>query len=475
MKKETTWAKVRKFLTDVHLWLGLGSGLIVFIVCLTGTIYVFNTEIREAATPELFKISKPGTATKTPEELIAIVEKSGKGKVVGMRIPADASRSWQFSVKKEEGKDEKKERGDKAERAVAAVSIADHKVPESKKEARIEKSNNRAEGKQSENGAKERKGGKAEKGGKPEKGGRGGRPTTYYVNPYTAEILGNSGSVKSSTVDFMGYMFSLHRWLLLDKIEEPIFESIENRKLGSYITGIATILFTVGVITGMAIWFPRKIRSWKEGLKIKWSANWKRKNHDLHNTLGFYSCIFLFLMGITGPIFSFEWYREGLRKALGTYQPADMPQAKPLVSDLTSISTEKLKVMQYSQAVTAVLGFPGDQQFSFPSDSAGTVSVTKYKKGFFAPAAGDKVVLDQYTGKVLELAKFSDLAFNERVSGSLKALHLGDVYGTFSKIIYFFACLIATSLPITGTMIWLNKMKKKKKKPSVKTALPSMA
>ena len=56
------------------------------------------------------------------------------------------------------------------------------------------------------------------------------------------------------------------------------------------------------------------------------------------------------------------------------------------------------------------------------------------------------------------------LSFNERVAGSIKAIHVGNVYGTFTKIIYFLACLIATSLPITGTMIWINKMKKSKKK-----------
>ena len=36
------------------------------------------------------------------------------------------------------------------------------------------------------------------------------------------------------------------------------------------------------------------------------------------------------------------------------------------------------------------------------------------------------------------------------------------MFNTFSKIIYFITCLIATSLPITGIFIWINKMKKKK-------------
>jgi len=66
------------------------------------------------------------------------------------------------------------------------------------------------------------------------------------------------------------------------------------------ITGTATIIFTLGCITGLIIWFPQKIRNWKQGLKIKWNAGWKRINHDLHNSLAIYALFFLLLMGLTG-------------------------------------------------------------------------------------------------------------------------------------------------------------------------------
>ena len=58
---------------------------------------------------------------------------------------------------------------------------------------------------------------------------------------------------------------------------------------------------------------------------------------------------------------------------------------------------------------------------------------------------------------------FRNKPFNERVAGSIKAIHVGNVYGTFTKILYFFACLIATSLPVTGTLIWVNKLKQRRK------------
>jgi len=78
--------------------------------------------------------------------------------------------------------------------------------------------------------------------------------------------------------------------------------------------------------------------------------------------------------------------------------------------------------------------------------------------------------MDQYSGKIVKTEIFKDKPFKERVAGSIKAIHVGNVYGTFTKIIYFLACLIATSLPVTGTMIWLNKMKKKGKQKNKNTS-----
>ena len=52
---KTRWQKLRKLINDIHLWLGLGSGLIVIAVCFSGTVYVFNTELTEKAAPHLYK------------------------------------------------------------------------------------------------------------------------------------------------------------------------------------------------------------------------------------------------------------------------------------------------------------------------------------------------------------------------------------------------------------------------------------
>ena len=54
---------MRKFFAKVHLWLSIPFGIIIAIVCLTGAILVFETEILELGYPSRFcKGSKRGTS-----------------------------------------------------------------------------------------------------------------------------------------------------------------------------------------------------------------------------------------------------------------------------------------------------------------------------------------------------------------------------------------------------------------------------
>ncbi len=407
--QRTRWQRIRKLVNDIHLWLGLTSGLIVIAICFSGTVYVFNTELTESAAPHLYKVNPiPGKERIPVDSLLPKLKEVAGGTVTAITIPSDLKRTYQFTIKKK---------------------------------------------------------------------GEEGRGTTYMVNPYTGDVVCNSKET-NGTKEFMSTMFSLHRWLLLDKVETPIIKGIPNKELGSMITGWATIIFTLGCITGLIIWFPQKLRNWKQGLRIKWGAGWKRVNHDLHNSLAFYALFFLLLMGLTGPQWSFEWYRNGLQKTLGTYKPKEAPGKEKKSKSILPEKGEAIAALSITDCIKEadkVLSYNGNYMVTLPADSTSPIVFSKTKLGFFAPAAGDKLTLNPYTGKVIRTEIFADKPFNERIAGSIKAIHVGNVYGTFTKIIYFLACLIATSLPITGTMIWLNKLKKKRKRKNtapVKVEIP---
>lgn len=98
------------------------------------------------------------------------------------------------------------------------------------------------------------------------------RGTLYFVDPYTGQLLVTAAG---PAFEFFMTMFRLHRWLLLDS------------ETGRPIVGVATLIFVLLLMSGLVLWFPKKLKSWKQGLRIKAGAKWKRVNNDLHNTLGF--------------------------------------------------------------------------------------------------------------------------------------------------------------------------------------------
>ena len=373
MKKKKAYT-FRKFMTDVHLWLGLASGIILFLVCFSGTMLVFEKEIESIFAKELHVT--PSSEKLSIDELTSKI--SEKGTVSSVTIPTDASEAYEFRVK---------------------------------------------------TSPKERRG------------------TTFMMDPYSAEIL----KPEPSPLDeFFSIMFRMHRWLLLDT------------SIGRPIVGVATIIFLFLSISGIIIWFPKKWKwkAFKPGFKIKWSANWKRINHDLHNTLGFYSCIFLVIMILTGLCWSFEWYREAGSQVLGTkiFGGRGGP----------GITSEEpgSEIISLSEAYTisnSELTYAGKTNISIPQEDTNVFEIRKYGDDNWSPSTSDLLVLDR-DGSVLKKELFDDKDLNVQVASLIKPLHTGEIFGTLSKIIYFLACLIATSLPVTGTIIWLNKMKRKKRK-----------
>ncbi len=376
--KKENW--FRKLMNDLHLWLGIASSLVLFVVCLTGTIYTFKTEIEEWIEPHKYEVEVLNSKL-TLGDLVEKVETATTGEVNRVSFTDESERAYEFNVRTEDG---------------------------------------------------------------------GRRGTNFMVNQYTGEVLGDKNGPAS---EFFMTVFKLHRWLLLDT------------SIGRPIVGISTLIFTFLCISGLILWLPKKIRGWKSfkpGFKIKWNANWKRLNHDLHNTLGFYSLFFLIIMALTGLTWSFEWYNNGLYKILtGKEREArgggrGNSGSKEVEIPIATISYEEALAVAQEK-----LPYQGKTVITKPKEKG--YEITKYNKKRFNVEANDKLIINAQTAKIEEVDLFDDYTLGEKISKQIKGLHLGTTYGMFSKIIYFITCLIATSLPITGIFIWINKMKKKKR------------
>ena len=93
---------LRRPFHEIHLWLGIVSGFILFVVCLSGTILVFQTECRRIAEPARYFVDvSAGEAALSVDELIAKVEtaKQEQGlKVTSITIPEQPNRTVSMSL-----------------------------------------------------------------------------------------------------------------------------------------------------------------------------------------------------------------------------------------------------------------------------------------------------------------------------------------------------------------------------------------
>jgi uncharacterized iron-regulated membrane protein len=97
-KKKPSFTK--KWSAKLHLWFGLSIGIIVFIVSLTGTMYVFKDEIQGALRKDAIYV-KAETITQKPLSIEALREKvaleiNEKYPISSVEIPLDKNKSYEF-------------------------------------------------------------------------------------------------------------------------------------------------------------------------------------------------------------------------------------------------------------------------------------------------------------------------------------------------------------------------------------------
>lgn len=406
---------MKVFFRNIHLYLSLAAGLVIISCCFTGSILVFEKELQEAFNHGRYFVKQEKKQLPLEHLINNIKQQYPTAEVASVRIYTDPKRSVEVGVSiPEKGKKDEGASKAKTEQSPGKENVA---IAASKPAA----------------GQKE----------KPATPAAGEVRQTYtaFVNPYTAQIL----DLYSYRETFFYTMFSLHRWLLGG-----------SDSIGKTITGISTFIFLFILITGIILWWPRNKAILKQRLKIKTNASWKRVTHDLHLVLGFYSAIFLLIFAFTALAWSFKWFNNGIYKVTNSsMKPVEPPRSTYHAGDQRITYDSAFVVIQ--RAATNVQYYT----LRVPNDSTGIFSATVLPKGVHESAA-DNYYIDQYSGQVIGALKFQEKNLGQRVRSTFKPVHIGSIFGLPSKIIAFLACIFGVTFPITGTIMWLNRLKKKK-------------
>jgi len=371
---------LKRLIATLHLWIGLGSGLVVFVVAITGAIWVFSEEITGFLRKEVTFI-EPSTENTIPLDQLwqqIQIDTATRDELWRINVLNAADRSWVFFGRKN------------SPEALTYLGMVDYYE-------------------------------------------------SFYVNPYSGELLGTYDEEH----DFFNVVKLLHYSLLL------------NFPYGKPIVGISTIIVVIMLISGLYLWWPRTATSRRRKFLFQWNAGtpWQRKNLDLHNILGFYISSLLLLVALTGLVFAFAWFRTLVYMAgAGTTVPQVQTRVESVLGD-SEVELPLDRALDHSRQL-----HPGAELFIFslPANSRGAVGVRVQQREGARFIAHD-LQFDQYSGKLLRKRNHADRNLGDKLIAVNYDLHVGSILGIPGKILALVASLLCASLPITGFMVWWGR------------------
>ncbi|MFD2245627.1 PepSY-associated TM helix domain-containing protein [Pontibacter ruber] len=268
----------------------------------------------------------------------------------------------------------------------------------------------------------------------------------------------------ASTGNYLGEM--KERRGVLDKVLE-VHRGLVVGEIGSVITGICALLMALVLLSsGLYLWWPRKKKQFKDGLRLKPNASFKRRSYDLHNVFGFYFSVPLFLAAITGAYFAFSVEMHAVVDSItGAKELTPNPKA------LHSVYQPGVQPMTLQQAMELMNSskYKGyhKRNLTMPKDSVGHVyfSLTNASDIDAGAELRPMVYLDQYTGKPLyAYDPVAAPAGRRLLRNWFVPIHFGEVGGYVTRVLWFILGLLPATLWVTGLLIWRGKRKKKNKK-----------
>ena len=387
---------IKKWAGKLHLWFGLFIGTIIFIVSITGALYVFKDEFENIVRKDVIYHNENNIENKQVlpiRQLEKLVNEQTQEKypIHWVNIPIEAERSYQFWW---------------YEHDVTTWNYFD--------EFPIYKQ--------------------------------------AYVNPYSGEVL----RVYDEKNSFFNIVKMIH-WSFLLK-----------QDWGTYVVGIPVIIFVFMLISGIILWWPKNKAARKQRFWFRWKniKNWKRKNYDLHNVLGFYGSIFALIFSITGLFYAFFFVQAAIYVVFSggetkypdfshikTKAPIELRTATILDKVIETVKTKY--PTSYGFAID--LGHEHMDDHEHPNFE---VYVAHKKQVYYSSSS---LIFDENSGELLHTRDPKDKNFGEKVIGANYDIHVGSILGLPTKIIAFIVSLITASLPVSGFMIWWGRRKKLKK------------
>jgi uncharacterized iron-regulated membrane protein len=279
-------------------------------------------------------------------------------------------------------------------------------------------------------------------------------PRTVFVNPYSAQVLGEAGSQPRA---FFRKMTDWHRWL---------GATGEGRATGRAITGACNLAFLFLVVSGFYLWFPRTW-TWRQVRAVVWfkgGLRGKARDFNWHNAIGLWSALPLFIVVLSGAVISYPWAGDLVYRAAGDAPPpraagaASRPAAtRPATDPSTRPAPMESLDALWARAERHVDGWRSISA-RIPAAGSGAAVFTIDRGTAGQPQKRGTLTVNTRTAEVVKWEPFSALSTGRQWRSYLRFAHTGEVAGLAGQTIAGLASLGGAVLVYTGISLAVRRL-----------------
>lgn len=269
---------------------------------------------------------------------------------------------------------------------------------------------------------------------------------TEFIDPNSGQ---SAGAGNRTVRDFFRTMLKLHRTLGQEGASQPV---------GKAIIGAGNLMFLFLVVSGLFLWCPRRWSLSALRLITLFQHRLKGRGRDWnwHNVFGFWACIPLFVIIVSGTVIAYPWANALVFRLAGEIPPPQK-DGKPKKSD------EPRNLTGVDSALTAVkAASPGWQSIllTIPTGKTATFAVANSHRG--RPDLRRQITVDLASSKILKNEGMESQSTGRQARTWLRWIHTGEAGGLAGQTIAGLATAAAAVLVWTGfSLAWRRFFKKR--------------
>lgn len=244
-----------------------------------------------------------------------------------------------------------------------------------------------------------------------------------------------------------------HRWL---------GAATQGRDNARAITGASNLAFLFLVTSGLVLWFPRKWR-WQNVRAVIWfrgGLSGKARDFNWHNTAGFWCCVPLFFIVLSGVVMSYPWANNLVYTMNGVQPPAQgknkgkagAPKggegkggAAPAAQKASFTNLDALVAQaQKNQPEWRTITFP------VPSTEDAPVTFNVDSGNGGQPQKRTSLTLDRATAEIKRTEVLTDQDAGRQARQWMRFVHTGEYYGFIGQTVAGIASAGGALLVWTG-------------------------